>query len=346
MLIVFLLVVIFSIPFLSPKFLLVLVGIKEMAIKGFDRKSLSYPILLFLISLCLFIYSPSYSEYRVLKLTTVVFLSTIFSRFFWTKMFKSRLAMVYFIISSIFFINVSIFSTMEDIPEFNILGMNVFRGSYHNLWFIGLILLFQKSIKNSLSFWDVLLFLIFSILSTGRTSILMGVLVFMGWVSWWFWTSRFKRMVWLISPVLLLISIVFTDVVVNSSKGLSERGLKLIARQYIYGCYMENLKYENILLGFHPNDIAKDCLIALEREDAESKIVMTESSLLSLISYLGIFSLIPLYRLFSIMTEIDMVSRVVFLALLVRILTGDFLFFTVWDFIWITGTKYFNDEDV
>jgi hypothetical protein len=317
-----------------------------MAIKGFDRKNLSYPILLFLISLCLFIYSPSYSEYRVLKLTTIVFLSTIFSRFFWTKMFKSKVAMIYFIISSIFFICVGIFSTMEDIPDFKILGMNVFRGSYHNLWFIGLILLFQKSIKNTLSFWDVLLFLIFSILSTGRTSILMGVLVFMGWVSWWFWTSRFKRMVWLIFPILVPISLVFTDGVANSSKGLSERGLKLTARQYIYGCYMENLKYEDILLGFHPNDIAKDCLIALEREDAESIIVMTESSLLSLISYLGIFSLIPLYRLFSIMTEINVVSRVVFLALLVRVLTGDFLFFTVWDFIWITGTKYFNDEDV
>jgi hypothetical protein len=153
-------------------------------------------------------------------------------------------------------------------------------------------------------------------------------------------------MVWLIFPILVPISLVFTDGVANSSKGLSERGLKLTARQYIYGCYMENLKYEDILLGFHPNDIAKDCLIALEREDAESIIVMTESSLLSLISYLGIFSLIPLYRLFSIMTEINVVSRVVFLALLVRVLTGDFLFFTVWDFIWITGTKYFNDEDV
>lgn len=344
MLIAVLLVTIFSIPLVSPKFFLILIGVKEMLIKGFDSSKFRYPILLFLISLCLYLSSQDYSEYRVLKLTTIVFLATIFSRFFWTKLFKSNASIYFFIVASIFFIVVRFVSTMESIPEFTIMGNSIFRGSYHNIWFIGLILLFQKSIKSKLSVIDVSVFLGFSILSTGRTPIILGSLIFLWWLIRWFKTSRFRRIVWLIFPPIFILLVTLSDVVVRSSKGLSERGFELTARQFIYGCYVDNLKYEDLLFGFHPNDIAKECLIGLGREDEDSKIVMTESSLLSLISYLGIFSLIPLARLITIVKEIDPVSRVVFASIIFRSLTGDFLFFTFWDFIWITGTKYYYED--
>ena len=343
MLVLFLVLILFSIAFISPQIFGIIYLSSKIKVIFESKVNRRYIAATFIPVIILFLTTNDYGIYRVVRVFGVVLCSVALSYLFFNNRRKTRLIYRIYIISSIcFFLILKILNiAIESIPEFTISGLTVFSGSYHLFWWLGLILLFTVSVnKRRITQYEIFIFFVFSLITSGRSSIILGSLLFVIIFCININKSKFQKISLLIVSIIIGLGFLISSFVISNSKGLSERGIKLTARNFIYACYSENLTKSDLLFGFHPNNIAEDCLVALEREDGSSKIVMTESSLLSLISHHGFFGLFYLIYIISLSKNMNNTSKIILLFLLMRSLTGDFLFFTLFDFIFLAQARY------
>jgi len=343
MLVLFLITLIFSIAFISPQIFGIIYLSSKIKLVFKSKVNRRYIAATIIPVIILFLTTNDYGIYRVVKVFGVALCSVSLSYLFFNNRRNTTLIYrIYIIFSICFFLILKILNIdTESIAEFTLSGLTVFSGSHHLIWWVGLVLLFTTSVnKTKITQYEIFIFFIFSILSGGRSSIILGSLLFLIIFYVKINKTKFKKISLLIMSIVIGLGFSISSIIISNSKGLSERGIKFTARDFIYACYTENLTKSDLLFGFHPNNIAEDCLIGLEREDGSSKIVMTESSLLSLISYHGFFGLFYLIYIISLSKNMNNTSKIILLFILIRSLSGDFLFFTLFDFIFLAQTRY------
>ena len=180
------------------------------------------------------------------------------------------------------------------------------------------------------------LFAMSSILLSGRSGIVIGVLIFLYTL---FYNNKryFFALLFLLFGLFLVYNTTSFETFINLiSQDVYERGFAVTAREAIWACYFENLTVNNILFGFDKIQVAGDCLSSFGRYDGKSSHIMTESSFLSLVSSTGIIGLVfVLYLVIkSLILSKDYYMHFIFvLCLLFRASSGDFLFFSIYDFI-------------
>lgn len=191
------------------------------------------------------------------------------------------------------------------------------------------------------------LFLLNSLLLTGRSGIVMAILILL----YAFYHFN-KRMAIIAGGCLglLLTQINITSLsssVEKVSTDLYERGARIPVREQIWECYYANLTLADIIIGFNKVQVAGRELSMIGHYDGESDHILTESSFLSLLSNTGVLGFA--YILFLLLKSI-ILSRNYYMhficvcALIFRIASGDFLFFTIFDFFFFSLIFNYRDS--
>ncbi len=180
------------------------------------------------------------------------------------------------------------------------------------------------------------------ILLSGRTGIVIGFMLFL------FILHKYYKVGVLLLALILFPSIyIFMDGISLDSLmqifggDIYERGAKLGPREWIWGCYSSGLTANDLIFGFNQYDVAGKCIEQIGFD------IRTESSFLSLVSEVGIFSIILLLLILVGVYKSIYISGMilpVFLAIIIRVSTGDFLFFTIFDWIILYVAFGIRDE--
>lgn len=179
-----------------------------------------------------------------------------------------------------------------------------------------------------LLFFTLTVFLIINFILGGRTGVFLGIILFAGSI---FLIIKKLNVVSLIFFVLLMliISIPIYTTFLNYFADIGYRGYTLGAREFVWACYLDHLSFYNFLIGFDKLEL-KECIEPILGR------VSLESSFLSLQSYIGIGS-IPVYLIIFRKTLINLRRRpilgIVLLSFVFRLFTGEFVFFTVLDWM-------------
>ena len=250
--------------------------------------------------------------------------------------FSKRKLFYFTVFTNIIVIGLLLISKVLGYSVLEAVHLLFFGSSYHIVTWLLLLLnslvLLEYSYKYKLNKTNLLmlsiLFLMSSLLLQGRTGIAISAIIFI------YILVRYYKIS--IIPLLLL-SLIFSTFNVNVDQVAQkfggdayERGVKLGPRELIWGCYYDNIEMNNLLYGFNPDKVAGPCIESIGFN------TRTESSFLSLISEVGASSILVLLLIFySIIKNIHIYTMTIpiLLAIIVRISTGDFLFFTVFDWI-------------
>jgi len=282
------------------------------------------------------IFSEDYDLDRVVFAIGVIFVLSNISPHYSRLTLSRNNVLLYFYLCIILFLGLIVYKDVEYYRDLEFFNHKILVGTYHSAWWLGLFLLLWYSRKASPDLYMNSIFFVFSVLSTGRSSVILGTVYFLLALYLSLRKSTFKKFALFASFVFVVIILAIIPYIFGFSKGLSERGLNLVARATIYDCYYAGLELRHLLTGFSPGAVAGECLVNIGRESVLHSRVMTESSLLSILSYMGIGSTYIFWLLFGIIRRQQMYRKIIFLIVFLRSLTGDFLFFTVWDILWIS----------
>ena len=320
-------------------------------IMGIDRQSLILKkrlnVLLFFILLLLlssFIREDEFDTFNLAVNIFILIASISTSQIFYRIRHKSKYKSV--IILNLITITYMLITRLLGISPLDAVQFILLKSTYHMAFWVlfifnalALIELSHKSQrkvnKNKVLLLSFL-FAISSILLSGRSGIIIGILIFL-------YTLFYNNKKYFFALLFLLFGlfVVYNTTIIESfinliSKDVFERGFAVSAREAIWACYFENLTVNNILYGFDKIQVAGDCLSFLERYNGKSSHIMTESSFLSLVSSTGIIGLFfVLYLVIkSLILSKDYYMHFIFvLCLLFRASSGDYLFFSIYDFI-------------
>lgn len=228
--------------------------------------------------------------------------------------------------------------------------------SYHMIWWLCLLLvtpcLMTFSYKDgpNYSSYKILvicsLFLFLSLLLGGRTGVVMGFFLFLA--SIYTWNKRITIACGSFLLILILNYPTFIETVIQAiSTDLYERGTVASVRSVIWSCYFDNLSLRDILVGFNKSEVAGNCLLAVGWYNEGDLYVKSESSFIGLLSATGIIGVV--YVIYLMLRSLIKARRykmhfALMLTLLVRASSGDYLFFSIYD--WVFFTLILGYEDV
>lgn len=230
------------------------------------------------------------------------------------------------------------------------------NSSYHMIWWLCLLLvtpcLMTLSYRDGPNYSShkiiviCSLFLFLSFLLGGRTGVVMGFFLFVA--SIYTWNKRITIVCGSFLFFLILTYPEFIEKLIQAiSTDLYERGTKASVRSVIWSCYFDNLSLRDILVGFDKSEVAGNCLSAVGWYDEGDLSVKTESSFISLLSATGIVGVLyVIYLIFrSLINEHRYTMHsALMLTLLVRVVSGDYLFFSIYDWFFFSLTLGYQDD--
>lgn len=320
-------------------------------IMGMERQSLILKkrlevLILFIILILItsFIREDKLDSFNLAVNIFILIASILTSQIFYRIRHKSKYKLV--IILNLSTITYMLITRLLGISPIDAVQFILLKSTYHMAFWvlfifnaIAIIELSHKSQrnvnKNKVLFLSFL-FAISGILLSGRSGIGIGILIFLYTL---FYNNKryFFALLFLLFGLFLRYNTTIFEIFINIiSIDVFERGFEISFREAIWACYFENLTVNNILYGFDKIQVAGDCLSLLGTYDGKSSHIMTESSFLSLVSSTGILGLVfVLYLVIkSLILSKDYYMHFIFvLCLLFRASTGDYLFFSIYDFI-------------
>lgn len=209
----------------------------------------------------------------------------------------------------------------------------VFKNSSHHLITWISLLLFGLCVRSKPSSFSHLsiLFVVTSILLGGRTGIFVSLFILVAGI---FISIDSKKNNWLtklifVVLITLLYYLFYSGFNIFGDVGI--RGFALGPREFVWACYFENLNTTNFFLGFSKNEL-NDCTMMFVNRST------MESSWFNLQSLTGFGSIILsaiLLRYISILFSNNKALFVIILALIFRATTGEFLFVSPFDWLFL-----------
>ena len=245
---------------------------------------------------------------------------------------KSKSAVVYVLVILVFFFGLGRFLGYSSLE---LSGIIFTTSSYHMItWFMAILITFMVLQRESVGLQlkiAVVLFLILNLLLGGRTGIIVSTFI----ATFVFAMSgqRFSR-VFYISFASLVTILVYSliDFLGDSFfKDIVQRGISLGPREIVWLCYYDYLSSETVVFGFNKSDLSH-CL-----PDFFQRATL-ENSFYSLQALTGIFSFVLgaiLVRRYIMVLADGLLSFVMLSALAFRIFTGEFVFITVFDWLYL-----------
>lgn len=227
---------------------------------------------------------------------------------------RRKIFHVYLIIFGLIYIFSYVYSNGRDLAG-EIIGI----GTYNAHGFFALLLLaFIREVRLS----DVLMFSIFMLVVGGRTNLLLAIVA----VGLFFVKDKTFLVITMLSASVLILLYYQSDIIsyVSSyNQDFASKGAELGPRALLYDCINSKASLKEYIFGVDFKQFFESCFISSVGD-------RVESSLITLISHIGIGSIILFIYLFFSWTRLNLLW--LFILLTIRSVSGEFFFFGVYDY--------------
>lgn len=217
--------------------------------------------------------------------------------------------------------------------------------SYHIVAWFGLIFVAMVVSSHGVSKESLVvisLYFLLCIMLGGRTGVFMSVFLLLSYI-----LVAMKARLSLQISLLIISSVLFLIFIISSvdisgihiSKDVSERGTSLGPREFIWLCYFDELNIQTLVFGFDKERVSTCVYPYIKR-------VTVESSFFSLQVLTGFFSIFILLILINAIIKSfrnNLLQFCVNLCFLFRMATGEFVFITAFDWLFLINLFY-NDK--
>ena len=227
---------------------------------------------------------------------------------------RRRIFHLYLLIIGLIYVIGYIYSNGRDLPA-EIIGI----GTYNAHGFFALLLLvFIRKVK----LVDVLMFAIFMLIVGGRTNLLLALVA----VGLFFVKDSSKLVISVSLSLVLLLLYNQGDFIAYASsynEDFASKGVEFGPRAVLYDCVSNKASWKEYIFGVNVKQFFEPCFINSIGD-------RLESSLITLISHIGIGSVILLPYLFFYWMRQGLLW--LFILLMMRSVSGEFFFFGVFDY--------------
>ena len=218
------------------------------------------------------------------------------------------------------------------------IGLVFLNSSYHLVAWIFLLLLgVLESHRTKVGLLPYLLFALLCVSLEGRTGVVVSLFLLAFKSFGLYHGNRVMHYAFISGCTLVVYSVITYFDYTALAGDLGGRGLLLGPREFIWLCYIDNISVSSFILGFNPSSL-QWCTAPY------IKGISLESSLFSLNYNFGIFAVPLLYLVLRRLPSAYKEKKIllgIFLALIFRVGTGEFIFIGPFD--WIFLAIFFSD---